>query len=138
MRLHALLIIISVAAIMQPYAASIRAQSYTKSQANLTISNVTEYIAMVNESSYLIFSPNLAQAYSYIGKAQNALNDSPDLAVRYAQLANISAGSAYDAIGQYKNYSLLAMLVFTGVMALLLYVYAIGKKRKGSIGRANG
>ncbi len=129
MRLHALLAVLSVAGILQPYGAGIGMQNYTVAQANQTIQNVSAYVQLVNQSAFLIFSPDLTQAHSYLGKAQVYYNSSPSLAVEYALMANASARNAYEAISAYRNYSFLAMLVFTGVVGFLLYVFA---RRRGA------
>ncbi len=121
------------------YGAGISPQGYNALQANLTIQNVSSYVAMVNESSYLIFSPNLTQAYLYLGKAQQVYTTSPSTAVEYADLAKQSAGSAYSDISSYRSYSLLAMLVFAGVTGFLLYTFSIrSNRRKTTKRRRNG
>ncbi|MCL5427758.1 MAG: hypothetical protein M1321_01095 [Candidatus Marsarchaeota archaeon] len=128
MRLRAFLAVLAVAVALQAYAAGMSAQGYTAKQANLTIQNISAYIQTVNESSFLVFSPNLTQAYYYLGKARAYYNKSPSLAVQYAFMANSSAMAAYDSMGKYRNYAILAMLVFTGVVGFLLYVFA---RRRG-------
>ncbi len=42
---------------------SLGSQNYTAQYANTLVNNVSDYIATVNESSYLIFQPDLSGAY---------------------------------------------------------------------------
>ena len=58
------------------------ASGFSAGYANATMARVSAYVESVNESGYLIFYPNLTQAYSYLDKAQAAYNKSPEAAVR--------------------------------------------------------
>lgn len=102
-------------------AQSISPRNYTVAEANLTISNATAYVNMINESSYLVFTPNLKQAYSYLGEADFLLNRSPGSAVLYADSAVASAHNAYGNMEAYREISAVGALVFTIILGLILY-----------------
>ncbi|MDE1851900.1 MAG: hypothetical protein KGH69_04410 [Candidatus Micrarchaeota archaeon] len=103
------------------FSETISAQNYSSAQANLTISNVSSYITMVNSSAYLIFQPNMTVAYSYLNKSKSIVVTSPNQAVVYANLA-LGAGKAeYSRISYYRTISIPIMVAFTCAIALLLY-----------------
>ncbi len=107
---------------VQPYnAQSVSAQNYTKGQAGLIFSNASAYVNMINQSSYLVFSPNLKQAESDLDRARSLLNTSPVDSVLYSKIAVESANSAYERISTYRGISELGALAFTVIMVLLLY-----------------
>ena len=97
-------------------------QNYTVQQANFSLAQAESYISSVNQSSYLVFSPNLSTAYSYLNRAQELQNSSPTLAVSYAQLATTQASIAYGQISSYKRYAALITLFLTAWVGALLYV----------------
>lgn len=104
--------------------------NYSLMQANTTISQVLDYIQRVNESSYLIFNPNLTTAYAYMDNASKIYQKSPGQAIQYAYLAKASAEAQYAAISMYKQDSLIVMLFFTAIFAAILYFYARPQKPK--------
>ena len=71
---------------------------YTPSSANGIINGAQAYVDMVNQSGYLIFYPNLTQAYGYLNQASGIYNKSPDAAVLYANEAVDSARVQYNDI----------------------------------------
>jgi len=108
-----------------------------KVYANKTISEAQQYIDKINESAYLIFAPNLTQAYEYLSKAEKAYNTSPEEAVLYAKEAMRAAATNYKKLNAYRLYSALVMLAVTVAFALLLLhimrkVPKEGQNRKGS------
>ena len=104
--------------------AAVGTPSYTAKQANQIIANETAYVSLVNESGFLLFSPNLTQAYSYINRSAEAYNKSPSEAVHYALMAGASAKDAYSRISTNKAYYALIMAVMAGMSGFLLYIYA--------------
>lgn len=108
-------------------AQSVNQSNFTSRQANLTVENATNYVAMINESSYLVFSPNLAQAYSYLNMASHS---PPSSAVLYARLAVRSAQNAYSDIGIYRELGAFGALVFTIIIAFLLYRVMIPVRKR--------
>ncbi len=114
-------------------ASQFNSSNYTVAEANATISQAESYINAVNQSGYLIFSPNLTQANSYLNTSLAVYKESPASAVLYAQLADRSAEQAYLQISRYKSESFVATLIFTAVVAFILYGY--GKPIKGRRGK---
>ncbi len=113
------------------HAQSISSPNYTAEDANISIHQAEQYVNSINQSGYLIFYPNLSQAYSYINTAKRVYLDSPSSAVLYAEKAKASAKAAYDEIDVYRRASLLLMIVFTLVVAIALnkFMRPINKKR---------
>jgi hypothetical protein len=103
------------------FASSMSLQNHTVAEANLSISNTSAYLNTVNESSYLIFAPDLKQAYSYLDEANYLRNKSPDSAILYSNLATAAARNAYGDIESYRKVSVAGALVFTIIMGLILY-----------------
>lgn len=118
---HALLLF-SFFALLAVASAQSEIGTATRQAANQTISSAANYIELVNESSYLIFYPNLTQAYSDLAKAQNLYNTSPTSSVVYANKAAGEASAEYERISRYKSESIIVMLVLTALFALLLVI----------------
>lgn len=112
---------------------SVGQTNYTVAQANATIANVSKYISTINISSYLIFTPNLKSAYAYLSEAKSTYKTSPPAAVSYALQAEAAAQQAYGELGTYRTISFYAMVAFTIVAAVFLYVFMqpLKFKRKG-------
>ncbi len=106
------------------------AGNYAQSSANSTLANATYFVEQVNESAYLIFYPNLTQAYYYLNKSSAALNSSPDTSVAYANLAVSSAKSQYALIGKYRTVSAAVMALITAFFAMMLFLVMKGKSGK--------
>lgn len=115
------------------HAAEVHAPYYTVEEANAIISNATLYVNGINQSSYLIFYPNLTASYAYLSKARLIYKDSPSSAIFYANKATYSAYSAYTAIGYYRYISAALSALFAAVFAGLLYklMKPVRKYRKG-------
>ncbi len=94
-----------------------------------TLNSATAYVNAINGSGYLIFYPNLTQAYGYLNKSQSALNASPNASEYYAGLAMNSAKVEYDRIESYKYYSALVLLVSTLMLGALIYLYLLPIKK---------
>lgn len=112
---------------------------YSKAYANATLAGASAYVSSVNQSGYLVFYPNLTQAYAYLGKAQAAYNSSPAAAVLYADEARSSAEEQYGAMSGYRNLSFAMMAVLTAASAgavLMSMRKAAVRGRKG--GRRGG
>ena len=92
----------------------------TVAYANLTVNNAAYYISQVNESGYLIFYPNLTQAYADLFKAESTYNTSPITAVVYANKAVNEATSEYIRISSYKSESVVVMAAATIVLAIVI------------------
>ncbi len=119
MRLAFLLsVLFSLALIL--HASHISNSNYTAAQANSTITSVYNYVNSVNESGYLIFEPNLTAPYTYLDKASELRNSSPNAAVVDAQTALSLAQQQYNTISSYRQQSLIVAVVFTVAMLLAL------------------
>ncbi|MGC8662421.1 MAG: hypothetical protein ACP5RT_01390 [Candidatus Micrarchaeia archaeon] len=98
-------------------------QNYTPAQANATINSTISYLNKVNESGYLIFYPDLSQAYVYVNNASKLYLTSPNTAVAYALKARKIATIELEKLSSYKLISFVLSLIFTIAMFLLLYIY---------------
>ena len=96
--------------------------NYTVEYANLTLASASAYVDSVNQSAYLIFYPNLTQAYAYLGKAKATYNTSPASSVLYAQEARSSAMAQYLAISGYRKMSFAVMAALTVASAAAVLV----------------
>lgn len=118
---HSLLVfVVSLALVLATAGAQSQVTSPTVAYANLTVSNAAYYISQVNESGYLIFYPNLTQAYADLFKAESMYNTSPSTAVVYANKAVNEAASEYLRISGYRNESVIGMAALTAVFAVVL------------------
>lgn len=103
------------------YASSLAQGNYSVEYANMTINSTAAYVQMINESAYLIFTPNLTSAYKYLDMARQVYTAQPDLAVLYAGKAHDAAAEAYNNISSYREDSLIAVAVLTAITAVALY-----------------
>jgi hypothetical protein len=110
-------------------ASNIGVQSYTVQQANLSVSNATAYINNINQSGYLIFKPDLTQAYAYLSAAQASYLTQPTFAVSQAGLAESSALAAYNKISSYKSTAALIMIILTIITAMVLYKLSLPDRK---------
>ncbi len=130
LRLIAFLFAFALASGMILAQSRIGSENYSSQYANSLITNVSNYIASVNQSSYLIFSPNLTGAYLNLSYAMSNLSYNPSAAVLYAERANSSAYMQFRSMEYYKTASFPVMFAFTLVMLLLLYKFMIPLKKK--------
>jgi hypothetical protein len=98
--------------------------SFNATYTNATITKAEGYVNLINQSSYIIFRPNLTAAYHYLNLSIEAYNKSDGtLSIRYASLAQQSAESAYSQISAYKYDSAAAMVAFTLFIGVILYIH---------------
>jgi len=111
---------------------TITATNYTSSYANQTINQTLSYVNQVNQSAFLIFYPDLAQAYAYLDQAQQVASASPSSAVAYSNQAFSIAKQQYSRIGVYRSASLVIMLLLTTIFIVWLYLLMkpVGKVSK--------
>ncbi len=102
----------------------------SQSEANSTFNNASAYVSYVNESSYLVFYPDLSAAYADLNKSANTILSSPQESMSYANDARQSAMLQYERINSYRYYSAAAMVVFTAAIAAILYFYMQPVKRR--------
>ncbi|MDE1860710.1 MAG: hypothetical protein KGH72_03240 [Candidatus Micrarchaeota archaeon] len=148
-----IVVILAAVLIQASGASSIGSISATRHEANLTISNASSYIRTVNESSYLVFRPDLSTAYSDLAIAESYETTSPGLAIAYADEAQSAAQSAYNGTvmcqslavpinsntgGCYKRQvSLIALVSFTVMTIILLRIFMrpVSKKVRAKYNR---
>jgi hypothetical protein len=116
----AALLLVSIALIVPSSDAQVIGVNTSREFANRTINNALSVIDAVNQSGYLIFYPNLTQAYAYLNRSMTVLNASPEASVVLANKASNEAMSQYEQIGAYRQQSLVVMLALTVVLAVLL------------------
>jgi predicted PurR-regulated permease PerM len=98
------------------------------SSINSTINATASYIQQVNQSAYLIFYPNLAQAYGYLQKAENISKTNTTGAYSLLSKARASAAQQESNLDSEKQDSLIVMVLLTIITTLLLY--QVMKRRK--------
>ncbi|MGA3020958.1 MAG: hypothetical protein ABSD68_03350 [Candidatus Micrarchaeales archaeon] len=108
---------------------------FSREYANATINQAIGVVNLVNESGYLIFSPNLTQAYLDLNRSISLYNTSPASAVIFANKAANEANAQYVLISGYKQISFIIMLAFTTVFTLIIIkvmkpVKSVAKRRK--------
>lgn len=131
----ALLLIVSMNAQSQSFGNA----NYTSAQASQIINSTWTYVNTINQSSYLIFYPNLNASYQYLNQSQGVYKTSPNLAVAYAYLAKKYADKEYARIGTYRNNSLIVMLIFSVIMlaAVYLVMKPVAKEQRKKHKRVN-
>lgn len=96
---------------------------------NVTASNITtainltlQYVNNINQSSYLIFYPNLTKAYADINLARN--ESQINAPYSYVLLAKARQEAQYQLslINQYRSESLYVLIIFGILFVILLYV----------------
>lgn len=107
--------------------------NYTVEEANSIINSVLSYTNLINQSTYLIFSPNLRNAYAYLKNASSIYNVSPGEAVAYALKAKEIAQAQYNAISSYRLISFVALLAFSIITLYLLLIYMRPVKHQNPI-----
>jgi hypothetical protein len=114
------------------YGSAAGAQSANQSnRGNITteINSTASYIEQVNQSSYLIFYPNLTSAYKYLEMARNESQLNQDYALSLLAKARESAQTEQNLILRYQNISLYSLAALTVFLAIVLYVFMKPNKR---------
>lgn len=84
--------------------------------------NSTEsYIQNVNTSAYLIFYPNLKQAYIYLNRSKSIYSTNPKKAYQFLNMSIKSARAELFRINSYKEYSLFVMIILSILSGIILY-----------------
>jgi len=98
----------------------------------LALNKTLAYIETVNQSNYLVFYPNLQQAYSYARMANSTFSGDPVQAYALLLDARESAAVQLDHIYSYRTASFYVMLILTIATGVWLYtlVYGGSSKRK--------
>ena len=98
--------------------------SASKASANTTINNAITVLNEVNESGYLIFYPNLTQAYADLNKSMQVYNVSPSASEVLANRAEAEAQAQYQQINTYRQDSIGVMLFLTAILAYIVVIVA--------------
>ncbi|HIH49882.1 MAG: hypothetical protein ABSE71_01130 [Candidatus Micrarchaeaceae archaeon] len=100
--------------------------------ASAAINSTASYVNSINQSSYLIFYPNLTGAYNYLNMARN--ESQTNLTYTYLLLgkARASAQVQQQILLKYQQLSLLIIIVLAVFLAALLYFFMRPRSRKGS------
>jgi hypothetical protein len=115
------------------YGTAVGAQSSNNSNISAAINSTSSYIQQVNQSSYLIFYPNLTAAYNYLGMAKNESQLNQDYALSLLSKADQSAKTQQGLILRYQDASAYALAVLAVFLTAVLYVFMRpSKKRKSS------
>ena len=88
----------------------------------LAINDTAQYIQQVNQSAYLIFYPNLTQAYSYLNQAKNASQKSPSYAQLLLTKASESAQQQQNILNSEKSDATIAVAVLFFVSTVSLFM----------------
>ncbi len=120
MRLPFVVSLLSFLGIALIAGAGIQISGIAAQSANQTLNDSIAFVNLVNESGYLIFSPNLTQAYSDLATAEKLYPASPSSAVVFANKAVEEANSEYVRINRYRNTSLVVMSALSLVFVLAL------------------
>lgn len=107
--------------LLNTYAQQISPANYTPMQANTVIQNATNYVNLINQSSYLIFGPDLGKAYAYLAQARLIAASNPIGAVIDAELAYYSAEQAYAKISILRQKAFIIITAFALLMAIIMY-----------------
>lgn len=120
-----ILVFASLAALLcaSPCAARAPQVAYQAATMNQEINSTQSYLQMVNESSYLLFSPNMTNAYIYLDRAINISTSNPQAAQLLLTQARASAKAQYDSINSWRYTTIEILAVLTlAALALLVYV----------------
>ena len=114
------------------FGAAAKAQS-TTAQANATsfgaaLNSTTSYVDSINQSSYLIFYPNMTAAYNYLSLAKNESQTNTTYAYLLLQKANESAQLQAHLLFRYQQLSLLILIALAILLAAILYFFMRPKR----------
>ncbi|VVB77436.1 Uncharacterised protein [uncultured archaeon] len=112
--------LLALAALAAGVSAQQLSGNFTSDYANRTYMTALAYVNSVNQSGYLIFYPDLTQAYIYLGKAVSTFNTLPGQSVIYSETAQSLAQTEYSRISAYRKESFAIMVVLTVIAAAVL------------------
>lgn len=119
-----LLLSMALLAALLFYGSMAGAQGVNNSSNMTTAINSTlQYVNKVNQSSYLVFYPDLTTAYNYISLAKNESSFNSTYAYYLLAQARQSAASQEAKIYQYKQISLYVAIALAIVLAVILYLF---------------
>ena len=95
----------------------------------IAINDTAQYIQQVNMSAYLVFYPNLTQAYSYLDQAKNASGKSPSYAQLLLTKASESAMQQQSILSSEKSDAIIVVAVLLFVSAVSLFMAMSPRKK---------
>ena len=99
---------------------------------NASINYTENFINNVNSSSYLLFYPNLGNAYAYLSKAENVSKSNQSYAYTLLNKALDSATAQQESIYRYRFVSFVVLVAVAIAISVYLYSLMIPYKKKGS------
>lgn len=84
------------------------------------LNSTLRYLKLINQSSYVVFYPNMKYSAIFIQKAKNASVENPSMAYSFLSKARINATEQLAAVNKYKNISFVIMAVLALLTGLLL------------------
>ncbi|MCL5093186.1 MAG: hypothetical protein M1128_01820 [Candidatus Marsarchaeota archaeon] len=78
------------------------------------------YLKLVNQSSYVVFYPNMKYSAILVQNAKNASIKNPGMAYRLLNEARVNATEQLNAINKYEDISFLVMVALAIITGLLL------------------
>ncbi|MGI0100237.1 MAG: hypothetical protein ACREBH_00725 [Candidatus Micrarchaeaceae archaeon] len=117
--------VLSCMAMMAMLSLCINAQYSTVNSSTgigVAINSTKQFISTVNQSSYLVFYPNLTESYMYLHMAVNESKSNPGYAYILLGEAKASAQHQKQKLASYKTVSLYVLAAFTLVFAASIYV----------------
>ena len=121
MRLLPILALLSLIGLLAVARAQSGIGGVTQQYANQTLAGAADFVNLVNESGYLVFYPNLTQAYADLGRAGQFLNTSPSSSIVYANKAAAEAMAQYQIISRNRQTAAIVMLAISLLSGLALY-----------------
>lgn len=131
-RFLALLLALLAAAPFLLGAAANAAQSPMQSNGSMgqALNSTASYINTINQSSYLLFYPNLTRAYNYLSMARNESQTNVTYAYMLLGKANQSAKYQEYQISKYQQLSLLVLIALAVLLGVVLYFFMRPNKRR--------
>jgi len=107
------------------FGAAANAQSAAHGNASLAkaINSTASYVNSINQSSYLIFYPNLTSAYNYLSLARNESQTNITYSYLLLGKANESAQHQAQLMFRYQQLSLLILIALSILLATILYFF---------------
>ncbi len=120
-----LLLCIALLAAPFLFGAAANAQSPASGNTSIAaaINSTASYINSINQSSYLIFYPNLTSAYNYLSLATNESHTNVTYSYLLLGKANESARHQAQLIFRYQQLSLLVLIALAILLAAILYFF---------------
>ncbi len=106
---------------------------FQENQSNIPIAiNMTSsYVNSINQSSYLVFYPNLTASYKYLNEARTEFAANQTYAYSLLSKARQSATEQQTSLLRYQSLSLYILAASSILLAIILYIYMKPHQYKG-------